>query len=97
MTLPTKKMFEKHADDSFEVAFSEGCSFTCCIEEVKAGSLPIHSEQKEQYAVVFACENPEVFEQGVYKVSHQQLGAFELFLVPIFGDEKGVQYEAVFS
>jgi len=38
-----------------------------------------------------------VMPQGAYCVAHDELGAVELFLVPVAADADGVRYEAVFS
>ncbi len=97
MTLPAKKQFEQHAKDLFQILFIEEQPLSCRIDEVKTGLQPDNPEHNEQFSVVFACDETEVFEQGVYQVNHQQLGSFELFLVPVFGDDKGVHYEAVFT
>ncbi|KAA3638572.1 MAG: hypothetical protein DWP95_12365 [Proteobacteria bacterium] len=97
MSLPNKKQFEQYSTDNFEIVFSQDHSLSCRIDEVKAGLQPHSSGQNEQFSVVFACSETQVFEQGVYHVSHPKLGGFELFLVPIFGDDKGVHYEAVFT
>ena len=35
--------------------------------------------------------------QGVYSLTHDQMGEFEIFLVPIARDERGFRYEAVFN
>lgn len=97
MTLPAKKQFEQHAKDLFQISFYEGQSIACRIEEVKTGLQPKNTTQNGQFSVVFACDNKEVFEQGVYKILHEQMGEFDLFLVPVFGDDQGVHYEAVFT
>ncbi len=97
MTIPAKQQFEQHAADSFQIKFTEAEPLACRVEEVKTGLQPQTPEQNEQFSVVFACEDTQVYEQGVYAVAHDQLGEFELFLVPVFGDDKGVHYEAVFT
>ena len=33
----------------------------------------------------------------MYRVEHEDIGSFEIFLVPIGPDEKGMKYEAVFT
>ncbi len=97
MTLPNKKHFDNHAADLFEISFSENKAFPCRIEEVKSGLKATNKDQNDQFSIVFACNETEVFEQGVYKISHKTMGEFELFLVPVFGDNKGVHYEAIFT
>lgn len=97
MTLPNKKQFEQHSADDFTIEFLAGERFPCQIEEVKSGLQAQNESQNEQFSVVFTCQDKRVFEQGVYQVSHSELGDFELFLVPVFGDDQGVHYEAVFT
>ncbi len=97
MTLPNKKQFEQYSGDDFGITFVQDQPVSCRIEEVKAGLQPQNKSQNEQFSVVFSCDEKQVFEQGVYQVSHSKMGEFELFLVPVFGDDKGVHYEAVFT
>lgn len=40
---------------------------------------------------------PEPIEQATYRMHHAALGDFDLFVVPVGRDERGVQYEAVFN
>jgi hypothetical protein len=35
--------------------------------------------------------------QGVHNFKHDQMGQFELFIVPIKQDEQGFYYQAVFN
>jgi hypothetical protein len=35
--------------------------------------------------------------QGVRNFEHEQMGKFELFIVPVEQDEQGFYYEAVFN
>lgn len=35
--------------------------------------------------------------QHLFKVEHDEMGTFDLFLVPVAKDEEGFQYEAVFN
>ena len=40
----------------------------------------------------------EVFlPQHIYSLAHEQMGDFDLFLVPIARDERGFRYESVFN
>jgi hypothetical protein len=38
-----------------------------------------------------------VLPQRIYPFEHPDLGAFEVFIVPVGADPDGVRYEAVFS
>ncbi len=97
MSLPDQKSFEANQQDVFEIQFVDSQRSRCQIVEVTASKAPAANREGKQFSVVFSNESPTVYEQGVYTVSHKELGEFDLFLVPVFGDDKGVQYEAVFT
>jgi hypothetical protein len=52
---------------------------------------------REQFSLVFREPSGVVLPQMIYRVEHDELGAFELFLVPIGPDAEGMRYEAVFT
>lgn len=97
MNYPNQQAFAAKQQDSFEIQFTADKNVTCRIEEITVSQVPSASHDGQQFSVVFVHESPQVFEQGVYPVSHPELGKFDLFLVPVFGDDKCVQYEAVFT
>ncbi len=97
MNLPDQKSFEARKKEMFEISFQAEQKSQCRIEEITTSVSPAVSREGQQFSVIFANESSTVFEQGVYPVSHAELGEFDLFLVPVFGDEKGVHYEAVFT
>jgi hypothetical protein len=52
----------------------------------KPFSLLFRHSQKHQY-----------LPQRIYHLEHEQLGAMEIFLVPLGPDAEGMRYEAIFS
>ena len=53
--------------------------------------------QTERFSALFRGSLEHFFQQGMYAMEHEQLGSFELFIVPIRKDEAGFYYEAVFN
>jgi hypothetical protein len=53
--------------------------------------------QQEMFSVVFRCRAGSVLPQRIYRLEHEKMGQFDLFLVPIKKDDQGVHYEAVFN
>jgi hypothetical protein len=49
------------------------------------------------FSVTFLNRTQRVLPQSTYRLLHDELGAFELFIVPIARDAEGVRYEAVFT
>jgi hypothetical protein len=65
-------------------------------ELVEVSELKL-SPRQERFAIVFRGPNDKFLGQGMRRFSHQQMGEFELFLVPISKDDQGTNYEAVFN
>ncbi len=51
----------------------------------------------ERFSVFFVGPRDPFFPQQVYRLEHERMGEFELFPVPVAGDEKSFRYEAVFN
>lgn len=49
------------------------------------------------FSIVFRGPFEPVLPQRIYKFEKEDLGTFEIFIVPIGPDETGMQYEAVFG
>jgi hypothetical protein len=49
------------------------------------------------FSIVFRGPNDVPLPQRIYSMEHPHIGAFDLFLVPIGPDGKGMRYEAVFN
>jgi len=96
-TLPTKEQFESHHGDELLIGFREDNEIPCKINEVKSNSTPQINQENNQFSVILVSDETHVYEQGVYSVKHPRLGQFDLFLVPVFGDDTGVHYEAIFT
>ena len=97
MNMPKRQQFEQHQLDEFVIQFNADAAGSCRIQEITVSNATPNAAGEKQFSVVFNHPEPVVYEQGVYPVSHAKLGDFELFLVPIFGDDSQVHYEAVFS
>lgn len=97
MKLPEKTTFESHLKDTFKIDFLDQGIEDCRIEEITTGLKAQAEGQNDQFSVIFSSSNTQAAQQGVYQVSHSEMGSFELFLVPVFGDEQGVHYEAIFT
>jgi hypothetical protein len=55
------------------------------------------SPRNEEFSIVFRGPKEAFLGQGTRYFEHDQLGKFELFIVPIRHDDKGYYYEAVFN
>jgi hypothetical protein len=69
------------------------------LELVEASGVgpPPQSGQRTPFSLVFRGPADPVLPQRIYEFAHDELGALEIFIVPIGHDESGTSYEAVFS
>ena len=93
----TENEFSKHLNSKFQFDLN-GQKLELELVEVK-GYFPQESEQHgmERFSAFFAGPLNFVLPQGVYQLQHEQMGTFDIFLVPISGDQKSYRYEAVFN
>lgn len=92
----TEAEFSKHVGSKFLLKI-EPQALELELVEVK-GYLPGPGDQTgmERFSVFF--EGPgNILPQAVYPLEHEQMGKFEIFLVPISQNERGFRYEAVFN
>jgi hypothetical protein len=90
----THEVFTQHANSKFQVQVDELTGVDLELTEVSELKLYPH---QEEFVIVFRGPLDKFLGQGVRSFSHDQMGQFELFLVPIKQDEQGFYYEAVFN
>jgi hypothetical protein len=60
-------------------------------------AVPPRGSTRRPFSLVFRGPPGVLLPQRVYRLEHDGIGAFELFLVPIGPDAAGMRYEAVFT
>ena len=98
----TSATFKPHVGDRFEVTPQEGEPFEVVLsscEETTYGSPGERAEtaQRVPFSLVFVGPAEHAVNQQICAFSHPELGAFDLFIVPVARVEAGVSYEAVFN
>jgi hypothetical protein len=63
----------------------------------QAPGSPEAPRRRAPFALLFRGPMTPMLPQRIYPLEHVQLGAFELFLVPVGPDQHGMCYEAVFA
>jgi hypothetical protein len=63
------------------------------VELVEVTEIPREPGGRAPFSLVFQGGPEQTLPQGIYRVEHPELGALEIFLVPIAAD----RYEAVFT
>lgn len=69
------------------------------VELIEATALgePARAGGRIPFSIVFRGRPDVVLPQRIHRLEHHELGAFDLFLVPIGPDEAGMRFEAIFT
>ena len=90
----TRETFAQHLNTGFRLILGPGQELGLELTEAKdLGSTPDH----EQFSVVFRGPLDPQLGQGIYRIEHDRLDAFDLFIVPVGQDRDGMYYEAIFN
>jgi hypothetical protein len=94
----TEKEFSKHLNTTFRASLDGESGVDLELIEVKS-YMSKHAEQDgmERFSAFFNGPADVRLEQGTYRLQHELMGRFEIFLVPVAVSEKGFRYEAVFN
>jgi hypothetical protein len=90
--------FEPHLGESFRIQkVDSSWAEVTLIEATALGEGALAEGLRAPFSIVFRGPQNPLLPQRTYRVEHENLGAFELFLVPIGPDGEGMRYEAVFG
>jgi hypothetical protein len=93
----TEAEFSQHLNSNFQVKFTNG-ELTLELVEVKGYSAGSNEQGgMERFSLFFSGPADIKLPQQVYRLAHDSMGEFDIFLVPVAGDDKGYRYEAVFN
>ncbi|HEX7332287.1 MAG TPA: hypothetical protein VF290_12365 [Pyrinomonadaceae bacterium] len=90
----THDEFSKHANTKFQVQVNENTQVE--LELITVSELKVYPQQ-EEFTLEFLGPSDMFLGQGVRDFKHDQMGQFELFIVPIKQDAQGFYYEAIFN
>jgi hypothetical protein len=94
----TISTFSKHKGEKFFIHTESEDTLEAELTEVTSrGSGNVPEGKREPFSLLFNSPGDTVLPQKIYRIEHDGIGTFDLFLVPIHKDEHGVQYEAVFT
>ena len=93
---PDFEEFSRCRGGRFEVSVAPGIVELTLIE-VKAMPAQSHAARPVPFSLVFLGPKNRDLSQGIHAFDHEELGPFEIFIVPIAPVEQGARYEAIFN
>lgn len=91
-----KETYLEHMNTMFRVHMDASHYVDVELVEVKGRGIVPGYDDKENFTLLFNGSNEKAFTQKLYDITHDSMGTFNLFLVPVVPDRKGMCYEAVF-
>jgi len=97
----TVEMFAGRIGERFTIAADDGALEAELVEATALTRTSGHELEtpggRAPFSLVFLVPGEPVLPQAIYRFEHDELGIFEIFIVPLGRDETGVRYEAVFA
>jgi hypothetical protein len=98
----TAETFRPRIAEQFRVTLEGGHTLELQLVEVTAAAeAPTSSAGRaglrRPFSILFTGPLGPLLPQKTYSFQHEELGSFDLFIVPIGQDEAGTRYEAVFG
>jgi hypothetical protein len=89
----TKRTFTDQLETRFEVHLESGEAQILQLFKVVDTGL----QGQDCFSILFKSMSADRFPQGTYRIQHEAIGTFGLFIVPITRQEDWPWYEAVFN
>lgn len=86
--------FSKYLNTNFRIFGGDSYIFEAELSKISDLQL---SPQQERFAIIFRGPREPLINQGTYRLEHDEMGEFMLFMVPLRQDDDGTFYEAVFN
>ena len=96
----TEKEFSQHINTKFRLDVERVDPIELELVEVKTYNNkdePGEQGGMERFSVFFQGPLDAFLPQATYSLSHEKMGSFDIFLVPLGREEKSYSYEAVFN
>ena len=90
----THEEFSKHLNTTFRIRLNPEQTLDAKLVGISEHMV---STRQDRFAIVFQTSNDMLLAQGIAPFEHDQMGNFEIFIVPVARDEQGTRYEAVFN
>lgn len=90
----THEEFAQHAGTTFHAAVDENTNVP--LDLIDVSELKLYPQQ-EEFTLQFRGPLDMFLDQGIRNFTHDQMGQFELFIVPIKQDQQWFYYEAIFN
>lgn len=96
--MQTEAEYTKHLNTKFRVLVEAPVPIELTLVSVTPRRIEAHEQEgMERFSAMFMGPLEIFLPQQTYRVSHPEMGEFDLFLVPLGQEAEGFRYEAVYN
>ena len=90
--------FQAHLNEVFMINLEDGQIYALTLLRVTERGEPYMPGARRPFDLLYQNPNKGSYlPQRIYRLEHPQMGALELFIVPLGSDQHGMLYEIIFS
>ena len=93
----TEQEFSQHLNSKFQLKLADRELELELVEVKGYPAGPNEHGGMERFSIFFNGPGDIKLPQSVYHLTHERMGEFDIFLVPVSGGDNGYRYEAVFN
>jgi hypothetical protein len=93
----TEHEFSQHLNSQFQLKLTDRELELELVEVKGYPAGPNEQGGMERFSIFFNGPREIKLPQSVYHLTHERMGEFDIFLVPVSADASGYRYEAVFN
>ena len=96
--MQTEAEYSRNLNTKFRLLVDAPQPIDLTLVEVTPRKVEAHEEQgMERFSAVFMGPREFLLPQQIYRVSHPDMGEFDIFLVALGQEPEGFKYEAVYN
>lgn len=88
-----KASFDPYLNDSFEIDLENSKAVNAKLIKIQDTSSGVI----ESFSLIFQAPATDPFDQGTYKIKHEKMGEFPVFMVPVGPRHDMLGYQVIFS
>jgi hypothetical protein len=93
----TLETFAGRIGEHFRIHASDELTLDATLLEASAAGSVASPQSRAPFSLIFGGPAQPIVPQRIYRLEHDELGAMELFLVPLTPSADGARYQAVFN
>ena len=97
----TVEAFQSHLGDGFRIRPRPDTDIPAELIEARplggTGRSTGASRRRIPFSLLFRTTHAAVLPQRIYEVAHDEMGSYDIFLVPVGPDGMGMVYEVIFT